>query len=141
MLVKVFARGSSADKSGRGPIDYALGDRNHEGEPRDRPAELLQGDPEITNAVIESLPYAQRYTSGVLSFAAEETAQLDDQTKQGLMDRFESMVAPGMDQDRLSWVWIQHRDHGRTELHWVVANVDLETHKRFARGRESDWGR
>jgi hypothetical protein len=56
MLVKVFARGSSADKAGRGPVDYALGDRNHEGELRDRPTELLRGDPEITNSVIESLP-------------------------------------------------------------------------------------
>lgn len=46
MLVKVFARGSSADKTGRGPVDYALGDRNHEGEYRDHPAELLRGDPE-----------------------------------------------------------------------------------------------
>ena len=132
MLVKVFARGSSADKAGRGPIDYALGDRNHEHELRDHPAELLRGDPEITNAVIEGLPFAQRYTSGVLSFAPEETGKLDDETKQELMDGFESMVAPGMEQDRLSWVWIQHQDHARTELHWVVANVDLKTHKRFA---------
>jgi hypothetical protein len=32
--------------------------------------------------VIESLPFAQRYTSGVLSFAPDETAMLGDQTKQ-----------------------------------------------------------
>ncbi|MGD0201324.1 MAG: relaxase/mobilization nuclease domain-containing protein [Bryobacteraceae bacterium] len=104
------------------------------------------GGPEITNAVIESMPFAQPYTSGVLSFAAEETAKLDDSAKQELMDSFESMVAPGMEPDRLSWVWVQHREHGRTELHWVVANVDLETHKRFApyydradRGRFAAW--
>jgi hypothetical protein len=49
-----------------------------------------------------------------------------------LIESFErDFLAPGLDQDRLSTVWVHHRNHDRTELHFVIANVDLETWKRF----------
>jgi hypothetical protein len=49
-----------------------------------------------------------------------------------LIDSFErDFLVPGLDPDRLATVWTQHREHGRTELHFIIANVDLETQKRF----------
>ena len=60
MIVKMFKRGAGG---GSGPVNYLLGkERNREG------ATLLRGDPDQIKALIDSSKYAQKYTSGVLSF-------------------------------------------------------------------------
>jgi hypothetical protein len=96
---------------------------------------LLRGDPEGTAELIDSLSFRQRYTSGVLSFTQEEAARLekDPGVRFELIDSFEQdFLAPGMDTSRLALVWTQHRENDRTEIHFTIANVDLETGKRFA---------
>lgn len=120
--------------SGRPAIEYLLADKDHENQLRESPPELLRGDPEVTASLIDSLSFAQRYTSGVLSFTEDEVFTLaqSPEMRFELIDSFErEFLAPGMDINRLSTVWIQHRDHDRTELHFIIANVDLETEKRF----------
>jgi len=131
MLAKILKHGSG---SGSRALDYLLADKDHTKKLRENPPELLRGDPEMAAMLIDSLTFAQRYTSGVLSFTEKEALLLENspQTRFELIDSFEQkFLAPGMETDRLSMVWIQHRDHDRTELHFVVANVDLETGKRF----------
>jgi hypothetical protein len=94
----------------------------------------LRGDPEAAAELIDSPGFAQRYTSGVLSFTEEEAARLEGHpgTSLELIDSFErDFLVPGLDPGRLAMVWVQHRDHGRTELHFIITNVDLETQKRF----------
>ena len=60
MIVKMFKRGAGG---GSGPVNYLLGkERNREG------ATLLRGDHDQIKALIDSSKYAQKYTSGVLSF-------------------------------------------------------------------------
>ena len=60
MIVKFHARGVGR---GSGPVDYLLGpQRDREG------ATLDRGDPGLIEALIDSSPYAKKYTSGVLSF-------------------------------------------------------------------------
>jgi hypothetical protein len=71
MIIKIHSRGIGA---GRGPIDYLLG------KDRDRQdARLDRGDPEQMIQIIDSTNFAQKYTSGVLSFAERD---LDEQQKQ-----------------------------------------------------------
>ena len=60
MIVKFFKRGNGACKA---TMDYLLGkdrDREH--------AKILQGDPELTRQLADSLEFKNRYTVGVLSF-------------------------------------------------------------------------
>ncbi|WP_369073738.1 hypothetical protein [Candidatus Enterovibrio escicola] len=60
MIVKFHARG--ADR-GSGPVDYVLGKEcDCDG------ATLDRGDPDEIQALIDSSPYAKKYTSGVLSY-------------------------------------------------------------------------
>lgn len=132
MLVKVFPHGRASGSSARNPVDYLLDDENHRHEERAIMPELLRGDPATVKKLIDTVNFKQRYTSGVISFAPEESAAVSNEIRDSLMDEFQQMVAPGMSQDRLSWLWVQHREHDRLELHWVVPNIDLETGKRFA---------
>jgi hypothetical protein len=129
MLAKIFKHGRGA---GSAALGYLLHNRNHAGELRAIPPKVLRGDPEITAALINSLSFSQKYTSGVLSFSQSESTRLTLEKMASLIDSFEhDFLAPGMDLARLSTVWVQHQDHGRHELHFVIANVDLITSKRF----------
>lgn len=120
MIVKFHPRGSGR---GSGPVDYLLGrDRQREG------ATLDRGDPAVIMALIDSSPFAKKYTSGVLSFAE---ADLPRETKDLLMSDFERMLLPGLDADQYSCLWVEHRDKGRLELNFVIPNIELTSGKRL----------
>lgn len=120
MIVKFHERGKGA---GAGPVEYLLG-RNHQREG----ATLDRGDPAVITALIDSSPYAKKYTSGVLSFAE---ADLPRETKDKLMSDFEKMLLPGLDADQYSCLWVEHRDKGRLELNFVIPNIELTSGKRL----------
>lgn len=120
MIVKFTPRGTGR---GSGPVGYLLGrDRDREG------AELLRGDPDQTEALIDSSNYAKRYTSGVLSF---QESDLDAATKATIMETFEQALLPGLDADQYDCLWVEHRDKGRLELNFVVPNVELTSGRRL----------
>lgn len=120
MIIKIHSRGVGG---GCGPVDYLLGkDRDREG------ARLDRGDPEQMIQLIDSTNFAQKYTSGVLSFAERD---LDEHQKQKIMDSFERALLPGLDKDQYSVLWVQHQDKDRLELNFVVANVELHSGKRL----------
>ncbi|MEA2120555.1 relaxase/mobilization nuclease domain-containing protein (plasmid) [Halovibrio sp. HP20-59] len=120
MIVKFTPRGTGR---GSGPVGYLLGQgRDREG------AELLRGDPDQTEALIDSSNYAKRYTSGVLSF---QEPNLDAATKATIMETFEQALLPGLDADQYDCLWVEHRDKGRLELNFVVPNVELTSGKRL----------
>ena len=120
MIIKIHSRGIG---SGSAPVDYLLGkDRDRED------ARLDRGDPEQMIQLIDSSNYAQKYTSGVLSFAERD---LEEHQKQQIMDSFERALMPGLDKDQYSVLWVQHRDKDRLELNFVVANVELQSGKRL----------
>ena len=76
MIVKFFSRGKGG---GGGPIDYLLGkDRK-----RDL-ADLLRGNPDELIELIDTSPYAKKYTAGVLSF---HESDLPANKKEQIMDR------------------------------------------------------
>ena len=120
MIIKIHSRGVG---SGSGPVDYLLGkDRDRED------ARLDRGDPEQMIQLIDSTYFAQKYTSGVLSFAERD---LEEYQKQQIMDSFERTLLPGLDKDQYSVLWVQHQDKDRLELNFVVANVELQSGKRL----------
>jgi hypothetical protein len=114
-------------KGASGPaLDYLTGYLVN-GEARDPKPEVVRGDPRVVAEIIDSLPFQCRYTSGVLSFAAED--RVTPAMQEDVMNRFENAVFAGLTPDRWSIVWIKHADKGRTELHFVVPRVDLGTGK------------
>jgi len=112
---------------GSGPaLDYLTGYLVN-GEARATRPEVVRGDPKAVAKVIDALPFKRRYSSGVLSFAAED--RVTPQTQAEIITRVEDSLFAGLSRDRRSIVWIKHTDKGRTELHFVVARVDLGTRK------------
>lgn len=120
MIIKFHNRGVGR---GSGPVGYLLGrDGNREG------ATLDRGNPAVIEALIDSSPYAKKYTSGVLSFAE---ADLPRATKDKLMSDFEKALLPGLEGNQYAVLWVEHSDKGRLELNFVVPNIELQSGKRL----------
>lgn len=123
MIVKFFRRGTGA---GSGVIDYLLGKN------RDREdARLLYGDPLITEQLINTTNYKQRYKSGVLSFE-EQATQFTEQQKRDIMQKFERTIFTGLEHDQYDILWVEHSDkNGRLELNFVIPCQELRSGKRL----------
>lgn len=120
MIVQFARRGKGV---GSGPIDYLLGkDRSREG------ATLNQGDPDLVQSLIDSSPYAKKYTSGFLCFSESDLSQ---ELKDRLMADFEKALLPGLDADQYSILWVEHVDKGRLELNFVIPNIELHSGHRL----------
>ena len=126
MIVKFFTNGTGGSK---GVFDYLLKDKEQPDGKR-LGAEVLRGDIDNQALLIDSLDFKQKYTSGCLSFT-ETANQASAAQKNALMDGFEQTIRAGLDVDRVSVSWIEHRDKGRLELNFVFANVDLEHGRAF----------
>ena len=126
MIVKFFTNGTGGSK---GVFDYLLKDKEQSDGKRIG-AEVLRGDIDNQALLIDSLDFKQKYTSGCLSFT-ETADEVSTEQKNALMDGFEQTIRAGLDVDRVSVSWIEHRDKGRLELNFVFANVDLEHGRAF----------
>ena len=126
MIVKFFTNGTGGSK---GVFDYLLKDKEQPDGKRIG-AEVLRGDIDNQALLIDSLDFKQKYTSGCLSFT-ETADEVTTAQKNALMDGFEETIRAGLDVDRVSVSWIEHRDKGRLELNFVFANVDLEHGRAF----------
>ena len=126
MIVKFFTNGTGSSK---GVFDYLLKDKEQPDGKR-LGAEVLRGDIDNQAMLIDSLDFKQKYTSGCLSFT-ETADEVTQEQKNALMDGFEQTIRAGLDVDRVSVSWIEHRDKGRLELNFVFANVDLEHGRAF----------
>lgn len=127
MIVQFFRYGNGLSK---GPLDYLLG------KDRDRDyAKVLHGDVAEVAGLIDTSPYAKKYTSGCLSFYEHD---LSDQDKQKIMSDFEKCLFPGMDQSQYRVLWIEHQDklneetgERRLELNFLIPNVEIHTGQRL----------
>ena len=127
MIVDFFRHGSGLSS---GCLDYLLGKyraREH--------AQVLDGDVQLTAQLIDSSPFAKKYTSGCLSFYEHD---LTEQNKQQIMQNFEQCLFPGLDKSQYKILWVQHQDklnsdtdQTRLELNFVIPNVELSTGKRL----------
>lgn len=124
MIVKFFRRGQG---SGAGPLNYLLGGKDT---PREG-AKVLYGDPRLTEQLINTTPFKQKYKSGVLSFT-EDATQFTDEQKKDIMQRFEETLFVGLEPAQYDILWVEHTDKGgRLELNFVIPCQELRSGKRL----------
>mgnify|MGYP000999505188 FL=1 len=122
MLVKINKHGRGA---GASPINYLLGAK------RDRTgARVLEGNPFLTEKLIDATDYSQRYTSGTLSFE-EAPERFTEEQKKDIMQKFESTIFAGLESDQYNVLWVEHVDKGRLELNFLIPNMELRSGKRL----------
>lgn len=124
MMMKGFRSGQGG---GAGPTEYLLKETDLEGNEREIRPGVLRGDPERTAAIIDSLDFEWRYTSGVISFAREDEPTEEEQER--LMDDFERLAFAGLERDQYDILWVRHAHLDRVELHFVTPRVDLRSGK------------
>jgi hypothetical protein len=118
MIFIPFGRNTTRQAGGRG-VAYLIDDL------RPNPVEVLRGLPQETIGIINTLTFADKYTSFVLSFSELlERSKIDE-----IIDSHEELAFEGIDSTDISRFWVLHEDHGRTELHCIIANVHLSTGK------------
>lgn len=110
--------------------DYLLSGRDSKGKPRAEEPEILRGDPDLTQALIDQSPYKDKSTSFVF---------MEDKTWEEFggflaFDRFadfiEETLFPVFEKDEYSTLWIRHhREDGKTELNLLIPNTYLGTEK------------
>jgi len=110
---------------GSSPVGYVVRPEGRENAPPD----VLRGQPERTQELIDSIERKWRYTSGVVSFALDDAPTAEQQEK--VMDEFERAAFAGLDADQYDILWVrhQHTAGGRIELHFVTPRVELHSGK------------
>lgn len=122
MIVKFFKKhGKGKASSCKACIDYLLN------KPDDT-AQILQGDPRLSQHIADSLDFNNTYTAGCLSF---EEPDLPENQKREIMARFENAMFAGLAAEQYNISWVQHTDKGRLELNFVIPNVEMTSGKRL----------
>ena len=132
MLVRFFdhgkvKKGELTRTGGGGAVrNYLLFDKNDKTKPRVG-ARLIYGNDIDTTEVINGIKNSKIYTSGVLSFAPEES--ITDAQKVEIIESFEQNLFPGLMKGEYSGYWVEHQDKDRQELHFVFAEIHLPSGK------------
>ncbi len=90
---------------------------------------VLRGSPKEFVRIAEALPFRERYKSAVIAWAPGDvptSGQLDE-----LLKDFQEVSFAGLSPDRFCWCVFLHQKGSRTDVHVLVATVDLETGKHF----------
>ncbi|MEM1381856.1 MAG: relaxase/mobilization nuclease domain-containing protein [Pseudomonadota bacterium] len=140
MLIKFFPNGKGA---GAGPVGYLVAERvlaydnnrdlirDADGQPvtvtRDPLPEVLRGNPERTEALIDASRHQWTYRAGVISFADSDDPNEDQQAE--VMDDFERLAFAGLDPEQYEMLWVRHCHEGRVELHFCTPRLELTTGK------------
>lgn len=136
MLIKFFRNGKGA---GAGPVGYLVADkvlayddnrdliRDADGQPmsvkREPLPEVLRGNPDRTEALIDASRHQWTYRAGVISFAAED-APTEEQRAE-VMDGFERLAFAGLDPTQYDMLWVRHTHEDRVELHFCTPRLEL----------------
>ncbi|MEM8658701.1 MAG: relaxase/mobilization nuclease domain-containing protein, partial [Pseudomonadota bacterium] len=140
MLIKFFPNGKGA---GAGPVGYLVAERvlaydgnrdlirDANGQPaivtRDPLPEVLRGNPERTEALIDANRHQWTYRAGVISFADSDHPTEDQQAE--VMVQFERLAFAGLDPEQYEVLWVRHLHEGRVELHFCTPRLELTTGK------------
>ena len=136
MLIKFFRNGKGA---GAGPVGYLVADkvlayddnrdliRDADGQPmtvtREPLPEVLRGNPDRTEALIDASRHQWTYRAGVISFAAEDAPTEQQQAE--VMDDFERLAFAGLDPTQYEVLWVRHTHEDRVELHFCTPRLEL----------------
>lgn len=125
MINNLFSYGKNSAKSA---INYLLSENDANGNKRPEKPLLMSGDPKSLIKLTDSLSFEHKYTSGALSFRANEEPTIEQ--LQEIKDKFFKTFAPGIEPWRIESCWVLHKEgNGNTALHYVIARVDRETGK------------
>ncbi|UYV37589.1 relaxase/mobilization nuclease domain-containing protein [Rhodobacteraceae bacterium D3-12] len=136
MLIKFFRNGKGA---GAGPVGYLVADkvlaydenrdliRDADGQPmtvtREPSPEVLRGNPDRIEALIDASRHQWTYRAGVISFAAEDAPTEEQQAE--VMDGFERLAFAGLDPEQYEVLWVRHTHEDRVELHFCTPRLEL----------------
>ena len=136
MLIKFFRNGKGA---GAGPVGYLVADkvlayddnrdliRDADGQPitvtREPLPEVLRGNPDSTEALIDASRHQWTYRAGVISFAATDAPTEEQQAE--VMDHFERLAFAGLDPTQYDVLWVRHTHEDRVELHFCTPRLEL----------------
>ena len=136
MLIKFFRNGKGA---GAGPVGYLVADkvlayddnrdliRDADGQPmtvtRKPLPEVLRGNPDRTEALIDASRHQWTYRAGVISFAAEDAPTEEQQSE--VMDHFGRLAFAGLDPTQYDVLWVRHTHEDRVELHFCTPRLEL----------------
>ncbi|MEO9824519.1 MAG: relaxase/mobilization nuclease domain-containing protein [Paracoccaceae bacterium] len=138
MLIKFFRNGKGA---GAGPVGYLVADkvlayddnrdliRDADGQPmtvtREPLPEVLRGNPDRTEALIDASRHQWTYRAGVISFAATDAPTEEQQAE--VMDGFERLAFAGLDPTQYDVLWVRHTHEDRVELHFCTPRLELNS--------------
>jgi hypothetical protein len=136
MLIKFFRNGKGA---GAGPVGYLVADkvlaydgnrdliRDADGQPmtvtREPLPEVLRGNPDRTEALIDASRHQWTYRAGVISFAGTDAPTEEQQAK--VMDLFERLAFAGLDPTQYEVLWVRHTHEDRVELYFCTPRMEL----------------
>jgi hypothetical protein len=136
MLIKFFRNGKGA---GAGPVGYLVADKvlayddnrdlicDADGQPmtvtREPLPEVLRGNPDSTEALIDASRHQWTYRAGVISYAAEDAPTEEQQAE--VMDHFERLAFAGLDPTQYDVLWVRHTHEDRVELHFCTPRLEL----------------
>ncbi|MEA1990567.1 MAG: toprim domain-containing protein [Pseudomonadota bacterium] len=104
--------------SPKSAIEYLL-DEKHQ-------PEVMRGNPQSFLDLANSLEFKNQYTSGVI----RTTETMNDEQMNFIMDKYTQFLTAGLNQPP-EVLFVKHYEHGETELHFVIPNVDLESGRAF----------
>ena len=117
MHIKFLAHGTGNPQKA---LDYLLAKHDHNGVPRPE-VRVLRGNPKLVADLAESLSFVHRYTSGVISWHAEDDPS--EEEVRAVLDDFERVAFAGMEPDQYSYAAIWHGGH----VHVFAARVELRS--------------
>lgn len=126
MLMKIFPTGNGC---GYGPVEYLCSENPFGRGTRSIPPQVMSGDPSMMIRLIDSSPYAIKYTSGVISHAKE-----DNPTNEQLIEEIqaiENLAFAGLPESSRTILWVKHKHAGRIELHFLIPRQEVITGKSF----------
>lgn len=126
MIVRVFKAGISRGES---PVNYLLSDRDHTGQPRPVAPEVLEGNPDLTVAIINNIQRKHKYVSGAIAFRDNEQPTREQMHE--VIRSFKQTMCPGLGPENFNSLFVLHCDKGNTEIHFVVPMIEMTTGKRM----------
>lgn len=109
-------------------LNYVDGGMSQGDEQRDE-IKLIAGSPGDFLHVASSLSFAEKFKSGVLSWAPGDAP--DDEQLEKVLNDFLTVAFAGMDPNHFCYCVYLHRKQDKVDVHILVANVHLESGLQF----------
>ncbi|MBX9676304.1 MAG: relaxase/mobilization nuclease domain-containing protein [Methylotenera sp.] len=129
MIVRIFKSGATKKGGGESPVKYLLGNTDHAGNERAVKPEVLEGNPQTTIDVINSIQRKYKYISGCISFRDSEKPTKSQLYE--IIDDFKKTFCPGLTGDNFNSLFVLHQDKANLEVHFVFPNQELQSNRRF----------